>query len=94
MRGRGRAVKALVSLLCIISADKEGAALRSIKVMLWKLFGSELRVQEALEKSTGYDISPNVIVQISVNSDTPDGAMTDFNAGPRTSRYLRKMPRN
>ena len=60
--------------------------------MLWKLFGSELRVQEALEKSTGYDISPNVIVQVPANSDIPDGVTTDFNASPRTSRYMSKTP--
>jgi hypothetical protein len=29
--------------------------------MLWKLFGSEQRVQQALEQSTGYDISPNIL---------------------------------
>jgi hypothetical protein len=29
--------------------------------MLWKLFGSEQKVQEALEQSIGYDISPAVI---------------------------------
>jgi len=29
--------------------------------MIWKLFSSERKVQEALEKSTGYDISPNQV---------------------------------
>lgn len=40
--------------------------------MLWKLFGSERRVQEALEQSIGYDISPNIIPQLApANSDAP-----------------------
>jgi hypothetical protein len=29
--------------------------------MLWKLFGSEERVQKALDQSVGYDISPNIL---------------------------------
>lgn len=40
--------------------------------MLWKLFGSEQRVQEALEQSIGYDISPNIIPRLAhANSDAP-----------------------
>lgn len=31
--------------------------------MFWKLFGSEERVQQALEQSVGYDISPNILHQ-------------------------------
>ena len=36
--------------------------------MIWKLFGSEQKVQEALDQSIGYDISPTVI-QMAANSD-------------------------
>lgn len=32
-----------------------------VNAMFWKLFGSERRVQEALEQSVGYDISPNIL---------------------------------
>ena len=40
--------------------------------MLWKLFGSDQRVQEALEQSIGYDISPNIIPRLPpANSDAP-----------------------
>lgn len=40
--------------------------------MLWKLFGSEQRVQEALDQSIGYDISPNVIPRLPpARSDAP-----------------------
>ena len=39
--------------------------------MLWKLFGSERRVEEALAQSIGYDISPN-IVTVPVNDDLSD----------------------
>jgi hypothetical protein len=38
--------------------------------MFWKLFGSERRVQEALEQSVGYDISPNVL-RFPANVETP-----------------------
>jgi hypothetical protein len=31
--------------------------------MFWKLFGSEERVQQAIEQSVGYDISPNILHQ-------------------------------
>jgi hypothetical protein len=41
-------------------------------MMLWKLFGSEQRVQQALDQSIGYDISPNIIPQLApANSDAP-----------------------
>jgi hypothetical protein len=41
-------------------------------MMLWKLFGSEQRVQQALDQSIGYDISPNVIPRLPpANSDAP-----------------------
>lgn len=39
--------------------------------MLWKLFGSERRVQEALEQSVGYDISPNILRAAPANNDRP-----------------------
>jgi hypothetical protein len=29
--------------------------------MFWKLFSSEERVQQALDQSVGYDISPNIL---------------------------------
>lgn len=52
--------------------------------MIWKLFGSEEKVQQALEQSIGYDISPKVI-QMPANTDAPkpvavdkDKAKTEF----------------
>ena len=60
--------------------------------MLWKFFGSELRVQEALEKSIGFNISPNVIINLPVNSDIPARVTTDCIASPSASRYLSKLP--
>lgn len=41
--------------------------------MFWKLFGSERKVQEALEQSIGYDISPKTL-PMPANSDTAAGA--------------------
>lgn len=42
--------------------------------MFWKIFGSERKVQEAVEKSVDYDISPKTI-QLPANTDTaPDAA--------------------
>lgn len=38
--------------------------------MLWKLFGSKNAVENALNQSVGYDISPTV-VQMPANVDTP-----------------------
>lgn len=38
--------------------------------MLWKLFGSEQAVQDAINQSVGYDISPKTIpVQAPANTD-------------------------
>lgn len=56
--------------------------------MLWKLFGSERAVQEALEQSVGYDISPNVIaphaaspvLQMPANLDQPQQSSFYFTA--------------
>jgi hypothetical protein len=54
--------------------------------MFWKLFGSDRRVEEALEQSVGYDISPNEIsagvLQMPANSDQlklmPDPVPTPY----------------
>lgn len=37
--------------------------------MLWKLFGSKRKVEEALAQSVGYDISPNKVVLTAANTD-------------------------
>ena len=42
--------------------------------MLWKIFGSERRVQEALDQSIGYDISPNILIGTPANNDRPASA--------------------
>jgi hypothetical protein len=36
--------------------------------MFWNLFSSERRVQEALDQSVGYDISPNILIHPSAKS--------------------------
>jgi hypothetical protein len=47
--------------------------------MFWKLFSSERRVQEALDQSVGYDISPNVIKAEPVRAERhPDPVMPGF----------------
>jgi hypothetical protein len=42
--------------------------------MFWKIFGSERKVQEAVEKSVDYDISPKTI-QMPANTDTAPDAV-------------------
>lgn len=44
--------------------------------MFWKFFRSDARVQEALEQSVGYDISPNVL------KDGPQAAPAEADQGP------------
>lgn len=44
--------------------------------MIWKLFGSEQRVQEALDQSVGYDISPK-FVQTPANETKPQASVVD-----------------
>ena len=58
--------------------------------MIWKIFGSDLRVEEALEKSTGYNISPNVILPIPANSDIPLEVKTDWEPSQQMSCYFSK----
>jgi hypothetical protein len=58
--------------------------------MFWNLFSSERRVQEALDQSVGYDISPNVIKPEPVRAARhPDPVTPGF-----WSDYAFTMPAN
>src|SRR5579863_5735474 len=57
-------------------------------IMFWKLLGSERRVQEALDQSTGYDISPDFVARMPANSDIASG----FTAGGEATPSERQVP--
>jgi hypothetical protein len=48
--------------------------------MFWKWFGSDRKVMEALEQSTGYDLSPTII-QAPANTD--EAPQLDENGKPK-----------
>jgi hypothetical protein len=57
--------------------------------MFWKFFSSKQRVEEALDQSVGYDISPNNL------TDAPDAAPVAVNAKLDLWRdYAYVMPAN